>query len=155
MSAVSPGPEEACPGSVWPPLLCTLLQAAHQVDWWSSDRPQPCEMQTLPLLMLTALSDMLQHILCSYICSPLGILGTRDQLLSADSSFKWLDSNVGVSESRIWPMLTHSKGVHFLFPSFILSLIHWLFFFNECIENALVVLSPFTLCLAVLYFCQI
>lgn len=48
MSAVSPGPEEACPGSVRTPLLCTLLQAAHQVDWRSSDHPQPCDMQTPP-----------------------------------------------------------------------------------------------------------
>lgn len=35
---MSPGPEEACPGSVRPPLLCTLLQAAHQVDWRSLDQ---------------------------------------------------------------------------------------------------------------------
>ncbi|KAM4719341.1 TNF receptor-associated factor 2 isoform 2-T3 [Anableps anableps] len=32
MSAVSPGPEETCPGSVWPPLLCALLQTAHQAQ---------------------------------------------------------------------------------------------------------------------------
>lgn len=38
MSAVSPGPEEACPGPVRPPLLCTLLQATHQVDWRSLDQ---------------------------------------------------------------------------------------------------------------------
>lgn len=58
MSAVSPGPEEACPGSVRPPLLCTLLQAAHQVHWRSSDHLQPCEMQTpspTPLLTLILL----------------------------------------------------------------------------------------------------
>lgn len=47
--------------------------------------------QTLPpALTLAALLDMLQHTLCSYLCSPPGVLGTRDQLL-------------GVSESTIWP----------------------------------------------------
>lgn len=45
MSAVSPGVEEACPGSVRSPLLCALLQAAHQVDGRSSDHLRPCEMQ--------------------------------------------------------------------------------------------------------------
>lgn len=50
MSAVSPGPEKACAGSVWAPLLCTLLQATHQVDRRSSDHPQPCDMQTPPHL---------------------------------------------------------------------------------------------------------
>lgn len=62
-----------------------------------------CKPLCPPALTLTALLDMLQHTLCSYFCSPLGVLGTWDQLLSAESSFQWLDSNVGVSESRIWP----------------------------------------------------
>lgn len=48
MSAVSPGPEEACPGSVRPPLLCPLLQAAHQVGRRSSDR-KPLTPWSFPL----------------------------------------------------------------------------------------------------------
>lgn len=81
MSAVSPGPEEACPGSVRPPVLCTLFQAAHQVDWRSSDRPQPCEMQPYPYPNALPLTG---HASC--LCSPLGMFCTQDQLLYSDSS---------------------------------------------------------------------
>lgn len=122
MSAVSPGPKKACSGAVWPPLLRTLLQAAHQVDWRSSDHQQPCEMQNLPSLsMLPLLLDMLQHILCSFCCSPLGLLFVHKiKSLNADSSPHILDFNTVNHKDLTLP--THSKGVHcFLFLIFSLS----------------------------------
>lgn len=102
MSAVSPGPEEACPGSVRPPLLCTLLQAAHQVDWRSWDHPQPCEMQknTLPLLASNAYPPSGHASAHPAFLSQL-VSGDYFVALNADSSLTWLDSKNSLNDKDL------------------------------------------------------
>lgn len=88
MSAVSPGAEEACPGSVWSPLLHPLLQGAHQVDWRSSDHPQPRAMQTSSLPdAYTLMEHASAHPVGSFPLVSEKISASNVQLLYPNSSF--------------------------------------------------------------------
>lgn len=88
MSAVSPGTEEACPGPVRPPLLRPLLQGAHQVDWRSSDHPQPRAMQTSSLPdAYTLMGHASAHPVFSFLLISGNSWLPHDQLLCPDSSF--------------------------------------------------------------------
>ncbi len=163
MSAVSPGPEKACPGSVRPPLLCTLLQAAHQVDWRSSDHLQPCETQNPSPPNAYPSYRTCFSPSCLLISARLwGFFAPEiNYFIQTHPSHDWIQILKSVNHKDL-TMLTHSKGVHcfpLAFPltdslvvhSFTNALgmhyecignalqIHW-----ECITNALA-LSPVSL----------
>lgn len=109
MSAVSPGAEEACPGSVRPPLLRPLLQGADQVDWRSSDHPQPHAMQTSPL---PDAHSLMGHASAHAVFTFLLISGNswlpHDQLLCPNSSFHdWTLRLKSVNQKNV-TILTHS-----------------------------------------------
>lgn len=148
MSAVSTGPEEAGPGSVRPPLLCTLLQAAHQVDWRSSDHLQPCEMQTLPQCLHSYRTCFSTS--CVLVSAHLWeVLPPKiNYFVQTHPSLDWTLIVRSLNHQDL-SLLTHSKGVHFLFHCFVLSVV--LLFMNalwmhyEC--TALI-----TLCLMILTF---
>ena len=136
---MSPGPKEACPGSVRPPLLYTLLQAAHQVDWRSSDHLQPCEMQNPSQPNACTLTDMLQHILC-YLLFLLTSGSFSPPMLSyfiqTHPSHDWTLILKSVNHTEL-TMLILSKGVHFLFQLCVLSLINWLLFVMTALSVSL------------------
>lgn len=59
---MSPGPEEAGPGSVWSQILCVLLHTAHQVDLLNllMLRKAVCALN-LHVVLDLANSDLLSH----------------------------------------------------------------------------------------------
>lgn len=109
MSAVSPGTEEACPGTVRTPLLRPLLQGAHQVDWRSSDHPQPRAMQTFSLPdAYTLMGHASAHPVFSFLLTSGNSWLPHDQLLCPDTSFHDWTLRLKSVNQKDMTILTHS-----------------------------------------------